>query len=317
METESVESARRIRVPVAESVGLSVLAWRSDGSVEAAAPIVLSHGIASTARTWDPVARILAGAGHDVFAVDFRGHGESDAPDGGYDLATFASDLTAVTERLAGGRGDGAGYDRGDGSGDGRSARPVLIGHSLGAMTILEALKRAPDLAGGAGLVEGGLVDASVQFGSLDECLSRSQLPPVGGMPRARVEGYLRATNPGWTEERLAGTMAAFRTEPDGTVQWRLTAPRFESLIRSMWEQRAPELWPFIAAPTLIVTADTGDGIWTEQKRAASEVAEQVLPRVRVRRLKGDHDIQADRPAEVVDAILAAFEDGFFGRDES
>ena len=72
METESVESARRIRVPVAESVGLSVLAWRSDGSVEAAAPLVLFHGIASNARTWDPVARILAGAGHDVFAVDFE-----------------------------------------------------------------------------------------------------------------------------------------------------------------------------------------------------------------------------------------------------
>lgn len=313
METESVESARRIRVPVAESVGLSVLAWRSDGSVEAAAPLVLFHGVASNARTWDPVARILAGAGHDVFAVDFRGHGESDAPDGGYDLATFASDLTAVTERLAGGRGDGAGYD----SGDGRRARPVLIGHSLGAMTILEALKRAPDLAGGAGLVEGGLVDASVQFGSLDECLFRSQLPPVGGMPRARVEGYLRATNPGWNEERLAGTMAAFRTEQDGTVQWRLTPPRFESLIRSMWEQRAPELWPFVAVPTLVAAADTGDEPWTGQKRVASESAERALPRARVCRLTGDHDIHADRPVEVADAILAAFADGFFGGAES
>jgi pimeloyl-ACP methyl ester carboxylesterase len=184
-------------------------------------------------------------------------------------------------------------------------------------MAILDVLKLAPDLAGGVVLVEGGLVDASVQFGSLDECLSRSQLPPVGRMQRARVEGYLRATNPGWSEERLAGTMAAFRTEPDGTVQWRLTAPRFESLIRSMWEQRAPELWPFVAAPTLIVTADTGDETWTEQKRVASEAAEQALPRARVCRLKGDHDIQADRPAEVADAILAAFADGFFGRDES
>ena len=221
-----------------------------------------------------------------------------DAPDFGYDLATFASDLVAAVEGLHLRRGSG---------------RPILAGHSLGAMVILEALEKAPGLAGGAVLVEGGLVDASVQFASLDECLARLKLTPVGGMLRARVEGYLRATYPGWSDERLVGTMAAFEVQPDGTVRWRLTAPRFESLIRSMWAQHASEAWPLVTVAMLVVAADTGDEAWTEQKRSAAAAAERTLPRARVRWLTGDHDIHASRPAEVAELMLQGVADGFLG----
>jgi alpha-beta hydrolase superfamily lysophospholipase len=51
---------------------LAVRRWRADG-----APILLVHGLASNARTWDGVAEALVAAGHDVAAVDLRGHGAS------------------------------------------------------------------------------------------------------------------------------------------------------------------------------------------------------------------------------------------------
>jgi pimeloyl-ACP methyl ester carboxylesterase len=248
------------------------------------APFVLLHGVAATARSWDEVARRLAAAGHPVYALDFRGHGRSDGPDRGYDLATFAADLVVAVQRLG-------------------IHGPILAGHSLGAMVILEAQKLVPGLARGAALIEGGLVDASVQFASLDECLARLALPPVGGMPRARVEGYLRATNPDWSEERLAGAMAAFEVHPDGSVDWRLTAPRFESLIRSMWGQHVPELWPAVSVPTLILAADTGAPTWTAQKRDAATAAKEAMPQARVAWLTADHDVHAARPEEVADLL--------------
>lgn len=294
--TDSVErpagtgSCREGRVSVADGVSLAVFVWEPNSSAPAGAdatPFVLLHGVASSARTWDGVARHLAAAGHPVYAVDFRGHGRSDGPEAGYDLATCAADLAAAVERLG-------------------LSRPILVGHSLGAMVILEAVTRRPELGQGVALVEGGLVDASVQFATLEECLAKLKLPPVGGMPAARVETYLRGANPGWSEERLAGAMAGFEAQADGTVQWRLTPPRLESLVRSMWAQHVSELWPSVPVPALVVAADTGDATWTGQKRGSAAAAERAIPTARVEWFTADHAIHADRPTEVTALFLDA-----------
>src|SRR5205085_10796008 len=48
-------------------------------------PVLLCHGLASCAATWDmghgpSLARWLAARGHSVFALELRGAGESDRP---------------------------------------------------------------------------------------------------------------------------------------------------------------------------------------------------------------------------------------------
>src|SRR5919199_1176563 len=65
-----------------------------------ARPFLLVHGLASNARVWDGVARILAAHGHRVAAVDLRGHGLSEAPDDGYDTDTAADDLAGLADAL-------------------------------------------------------------------------------------------------------------------------------------------------------------------------------------------------------------------------
>ena len=45
-------------------------------------PFLLVHGLSSNSRVWDGVARRLAAAGHEVVAVDQRGHGRSEEPAG-------------------------------------------------------------------------------------------------------------------------------------------------------------------------------------------------------------------------------------------
>ncbi len=288
-----VDEPRRVRVPVAAGVGLSVRV-RNATSVDRKPPFVLLHGIASTAVGWDGVAIRLASAGRESYALDFRGHGESDRPDEGYDLATFASDVIAAL--------DGLGLER-----------AILAGHSLGANVILEAVGRRPGIAAGVGLVEGGLVDARDQFGSLHECLAGTALPRVAGMPLPRLQGYLRQSNPGWSPLRLAAAIAAFDVNADGTVSWRLTESRHEALVRELWAARAADRWPALGsgpeagASTVVVAADTGDESWTEAKRSAEAAMRGAVQGVRIEWLTADHDVHSDRPDEVAALLLEAF----------
>ena len=272
------------RVPVAQDVDLSVRVWGSEAGLNRA-PFVLLHGVASTAVAWDGVARRLAAAGRLAYAIDFRGHGLSDRPDDGYDLATLGSDIAAAVSAL-------------------HLERPILVGHSLGAWVILESMASRRVAAGGAGFVEGGLVGASAQFATLEDSLAKLALPSVAGMPLARLQGFLRHTNPAWSDARLEAALAAFDVNADSTVAWRLTPPRHEALLRSMWAARLSDWWPAVNVPAVVAVADTGDAPWTAAKRAAESEIRRAIPAVRVEWLTADHEIHTDRPDWVADQLL-------------
>lgn len=74
--------------------------------------LVLLHGIAGTASTWDPVIPWLAER-YTVLAPDLLGHGESAKPEGDYSLGAYANGVRDLLAAL--------GHDRG-----------TLVGHSLG-----------------------------------------------------------------------------------------------------------------------------------------------------------------------------------------
>ncbi|MCY7373317.1 MAG: alpha/beta fold hydrolase, partial [Spirochaetaceae bacterium] len=59
-------------------------------------PFLLVHGLASNARLWDGVAVLLLEAGHEVVAVDLRGHGRSEQVEDGYTTDQAADDLAAL-----------------------------------------------------------------------------------------------------------------------------------------------------------------------------------------------------------------------------
>src|SRR3712207_3744640 len=96
-------------------------------------PIVLVHGLASSYRIWDFVAPILAQR-FRVVALDQRGHGRSDKPDGSFDFGTYVRDLRSFVELM----------------GLGRS---VLVGHSWGGNVVLQAAVDLPGLVDGLVLV--------------------------------------------------------------------------------------------------------------------------------------------------------------------
>lgn len=114
-QVHSVASADGTRLHVEEF-------GRSDGQA-----VVLAHGWTCSIAFWAPVIRLLS-SDCRVIAYDQRGHGRSAVPATrtGYSTGALADDLEAVLEAVVP---------------DGQ--RVVLVGHSMGGMTIMAASGRA------------------------------------------------------------------------------------------------------------------------------------------------------------------------------
>ena len=64
------------------------------------APVILLHGFPETHKSWTLQLPALVAAGHRVAALDLRGSGQSERPDGPYDLDTLAADVAALADEL-------------------------------------------------------------------------------------------------------------------------------------------------------------------------------------------------------------------------
>lgn len=91
--------------------------------------ILMAHGMYDSGRRWIPLGEDLAEE-YEVVTYDARGHGHSDAPERGYDLDSRVADLVGLVEALD-------------------IQHPVLVGHSMGAVTVAWAGATHPDLPRG------------------------------------------------------------------------------------------------------------------------------------------------------------------------
>jgi pimeloyl-ACP methyl ester carboxylesterase len=92
-------------------------------------PVLLLHGGGQTRHAWRNSAEKIARAGMTAYALDQRGHGDSDwIANGAYRFFDFAADVRAVTGKL---RAD--------------AGLPVVIGASLGGISALLAYGAQPE----------------------------------------------------------------------------------------------------------------------------------------------------------------------------
>ena len=117
-------SSRVLTVPAADGTPLHTEVFGpADGY-----PIVLTHGITCAIRAWSHQIADLA-TDYRVIAFDHRGHGRSGVPRrAGYSLKHLASDLDSVLEATLAPR-----------------ERAVLVGHSMGGITIAAWSSHHPD----------------------------------------------------------------------------------------------------------------------------------------------------------------------------
>lgn len=262
-------------------------------------PLLLLHGLASNARIWERVAPLLAEAGYRLLALDLRGHGRTDRPEAGYDFETVTADVAAFVQALD-------------------LERPVLMGHSWGAMVALEYASRWPEGASSPAalvLVDGAIGGMRDIPGATWEAVRERLAPPrLAGVPVARLLERLRDPSRPWQpdEQAVEIILANFDLFDDGTLAPRLTFERHMRLLRSIWEFDVWERYPRVACPVLMVPAEPPEprseeeALYLAMKRQAAARAAEVIPDLRVHWMPDTiHDVPLQRPDALAGAVLA------------
>jgi pimeloyl-ACP methyl ester carboxylesterase len=265
---------RRERVGLDDGRGLSALVW-GDGPAE----VVLFHGGAQNAHTWDTVAMAL---GRPVVCVDLPGHGHSDGGrNGSADLAANADDLAEVLRRLA------------------PEAR-LQVGMSLGGLTSIVLTDHHPELVRSLVLVDVtpgvneskandiiAFIDGPESFPSFTEILERTvQFNPT------RSESSLRR-----------GILHNAVQREDGSWVWRYQRFRAEENGPRLLDRT--DLWHAverIRVPVLLARGMRAGSV-VDDDDVAELLRRQPAARV-VEFTESGHSIQGDQPVELA-ALLA------------
>ncbi|MFF4240472.1 alpha/beta fold hydrolase [Actinomadura geliboluensis] len=146
---EPFGSLRGRPVPVRADDGTRLYA-EIDGDDRTDLAVVFSHGWTLTQDSWHFQRKALRGLGRLVF-WDQRGHGRSDGGDrDGYAIPRLAADLAAVIEATVP-----------------ADTPVVLVGHSMGGMTIMRYADEHPELVGRKILAAGLLCTSSGGLGEI------------------------------------------------------------------------------------------------------------------------------------------------------
>ena len=106
--------------------------------------ILLIHGLAGSAQTWDAVMPLLA-RDHTVLAPDLFGHGDSDKPPGDYSLGAHASALRDLLDLLG-------------------IARASVVGQSFGGGVAMQFAYQYPHMCDRLALVSSGGLGREVSW---------------------------------------------------------------------------------------------------------------------------------------------------------
>jgi pimeloyl-ACP methyl ester carboxylesterase len=126
----TVTSEARGRIP-GEGVELAFGYWPGRGL-----PVVALHGLTASYVNFIGVAERLGGR-RPLLALDLRGRGDSDKPDGPYGMAQHARDVAVAMRAL----------DLGP---------SVIVGHSMGAFIATALAAQHPELVAGVIMIDGG-----------------------------------------------------------------------------------------------------------------------------------------------------------------
>lgn len=265
------------RVQVAPDVRLAVTLW---GAAETP-DVVLVHGLASTSRLWDGVAERLAAAGIATAAVDLRGHGDSDAPEDGYDTTTAAHDLSEVLAQL----GD---------------EPVVLAGQSWGGNVALQVAAGDTGSVRALVLVDGGWIDLRRSFATWERALGALTPPAIDGLPNEEFREVVASSLVGFPPGAVDAVTSVVRVRADGAIERRLSVDRHLRILRSMWDDDPSRWYPAVRCPVVLLPAVPPDGAVPD----AVQVAAAALADARVRpQLGAHHDVHLQRPDEVAAEI--------------
>jgi len=250
---------------------LHVLDWGGDRRT----PLLLLHGFTGHAHAWDTLSIALQPHFH-VYALDQRGHGDSDPADI-YDAVAAFDDISGVVEQLG-------------------LASFVLVGLSMGGRNGMYFTSKRPDLVQKLVVVDIG-----------PEISRRAAEAPAGPPEPDTWESIEQAARhlhranpyPGIHYYRWV-VSHSLRERPDGSLVW-----AWHPSVKERRTQPDIDWWAIVRAitpPTLILR---GEGSYVLDRDVAERMAKE-LPRGRFVEIpRAVHTLHEDNP----DAVLAALRD--------
>ena len=233
--------------------------------------VVLSHGFSDSGLCWPRVTEALA-PDYDVIMYDARGHGLSEAPEGGYDSETRAADLAGLLAALG-------------------LKKPALVGHSMGASTTLYCSALFPNLMSRSVLEDGGPRSAA-RFTPARSAAMHQRALEQRDLTKEQLIALGRKDSPTWDEAEL---------EPWAEAKQRLSPNVIGSTYGTeslTWQEAMAR----VVCPMLLVTADNalGSGVTPE---AAAE-AQRIKPDLRVVNIPGaGHNVRREQFESFVEAV--------------
>ena len=268
--------------------------WWTPDTNPALPPIMLLHGLASSSHIWDLVAPQLISYGYTVTALDQRGHGESEKPDSGYDFATILADDVAVMNIIG-------------------MVRPILVGHSWGAMVALQFAAVNAEQVKALVLVDGATNQLSARPGWSREQAIKDLAPPrFAGTPRETFLSYYRNSPLGgqWSPELEESILKIVQLRDDDTVAPRLDYENHLQIIGAMWDQPTFDLFRKVQCPITLIVANqepVNEAMNDFMKMRKEGIAhiQEVRPDMRLLVMQDTmHDIPLQRPVELAELIV-------------
>ena len=259
------------RYVLVNGLRLHVLDWGGDGRT----PLLLLHGFTGHAHAWDTLSIALQPHFH-VYALDQRGHGDSDPADTYNAVAAF-DDISGVVDQLG-------------------LTSLVLVGLSMGGRNAMYFTSKRPDLVQTLVVVDIG-----------PEISPRAAQAPAGApepdswesIEQAAQHLYRANPYPGIHYYRWV-VSHSLRQRPDGGLVW-----KWHPSIKERQSQPDIDWWAIVRAitrPTLVLR---GEGSHVLDRHVAERMAKE-LPHGRFLEIpRAVHTLHEDNP----EAVLAALKD--------
>ncbi len=233
----------RARFRDTESFDGTRLSWTSSGSGDVA--VIFANGIVCSDTYWTFLYPYLAKRGHRVIFWDYRAHGRSDMPANPNEvsISAHARDLWAVA--------DAAGVKQ-----------AVLVGHSMGVQTILEAYRLAPERVAAMVAIAGAFEHPiktfyGAPFGHYLLPFMELSVMPIPGVTRAL---WRTLTEQGalmyWTgrvSQMIGGEASRELMEEYFTHVSTLDPVLVFRMVRAMSDHSARDVLPKVTVPTLVL----------------------------------------------------------------
>jgi len=209
--------------------GVKIHYYRTGGNKP---PFILMHGMSDNGLCWTPVAEVLSEK-YDVIMPDAQGHGLSDRLDKNFTFQSHADQVIGLIKQL-------------------KVKKPLIMGHSMGAGTIVQIAVNQPTLPRAIILEDPAWMPSPLTSKNEDEVKKQSEgfVQYFSGLSRKTLPEVIaecRAFNPSWQE-------AEIKPWAESKLQFDLSLFSVMTMDPNLYKEFVPR----IKCPALLIIAENG-----------------------------------------------------------